>query len=102
MARLVDAGWTQVPWLQHVQLKTDLAKWLHGFYASHRTPTPAKVDTLRHLCGSNCHRLSDYRGKLRIALEELVYGGFLRAWHIDGEDKVHVFRLPQSSRSVTQ
>ena len=102
MARLVDAGWTQVPWQQHVQLKTDLAKWLHGFYASHRTPTPAKVDTLRHLCGSNCHRLSDYRGKLRIALEELVYGGFLRAWHIDGEDKVHVFRLPQSSRSVTQ
>lgn len=102
MARLVDAGWTQVPWLQHVQLKTDLAKWLHGFYASHRTPTPAKVDTLRHLCGSNCHRLSDYRGNLRIALEELVYGGFLRAWHIDGKDKVHVFRLPQSSRSVTQ
>ena len=102
MARLVDAGWTQVPWQQHVQLKTDLAKWLHGFYASHRTPTPAKVDTLRHLCGSNCHRLSDYRGKLRIALEELVYGGYLRAWHIDGEDKVHVFRLPQSSRSVTQ
>ena len=102
MARLVDAGWTQVPWQQHVQLKTDLAKWLHGFYASHRTPTPAKVGTLRHLCGSNCHRLSDYRGKLRIALEELVYGGYLRAWHIDGEDKVHVFRLPQSSRSVTQ
>ena len=102
MARLVDAGWTQVPWQQHVQLKTDLAKWLHGFYASHRTPTPAKVDTLRHLCGSNCHRLSNYRGNLRIALEELVYGGFLRAWHIDGKDKVHVFRLPQSSRSVTQ
>ena len=102
MARLLDAGWTKIPWQQHVQLKTGLAKWLHGFYASHRTPTPAKVGTLRHLCGSNYHRLSDYRGNLRIALNELVSGGFLSAWHIDGEDKVCVSLLPQSSRSLAQ
>ena len=98
MVRLFDAGWTQIPWRQHVQLKTDIAKWLHGFCASHRTPYPTKVSTLRHLCGSNCHRLSDYRYKLRIALDELVSGGFLGAWHIDQEDKVHVEkRLPKTS-----
>ena len=98
MVRLFDAGWTQIPWRQHVQLKTDLAKWLHGFYASHRTPYPTKVSTLRHLCGSNCHRLSDYRYKLRIALDELVRGGFLGSWQIDQEDKIHVDkRLPKTS-----
>ena len=103
MAQLYGVGHTLIDWAERQALGSNsLAKWLHGFYASHRTPTPEKVDTLRHLCGSKCHRLSDYRGNLRIALEELVYGGFLRAWHIDGKDKVHVFRLPQSSRSVTQ
>lgn len=90
LARLFDAGWTQLQWTQRLQLKSDLAKWLHGFYASHKTPYPMKVDTLRHLCGSSCGRLSDYRGKLRRALTELVNAGLLTSWKIDRQDKVYV------------
>lgn len=90
LAKLFDAGWTQLQWQQRLQLKTDLAKWLHGFYASHRTPYPLKVTTLRQLCGSECGRLSDFRSKLRYALMELVDTKALVSWIIDEEDRVYV------------
>ncbi len=90
LARLFDAGWTQVQWQQRRLLKTDLAKWLHGFYASHRAPYPIKVNTLKLLCGSSYGRLSDFRSKLRRALDELVNVEMLESWEIDKTDKVHV------------
>ena len=92
LARLFDAGWTQLQWQQRLELKTDLAKWLHGFYASHNVPYPIKVETLRHLCGSSCGRLSDFRGRLRRALNELVEIQVISSWKIDRKDKVHVQR----------
>ena len=51
-----------------------------------------KVSTLLQLCGSDCGRLSDYRGKLRLALDELVTAGVIAGWNIDQEDKVHVHK----------
>lgn len=90
LAKLFDAGWTQLQWHQRLQLKTDLAKWLHGFYVSHRAPYPMKVDTLRHLCGSSCGRLSDFRSKLRCALKELVNAELVTSWKIDCQDKVYI------------
>jgi hypothetical protein len=90
LASLFDAGWTMLQWPQRILLKTDLAKWLHGFYASHAVPYPVKVATLKHLCGSECNRLSDFRGKLRTSLEELSKCGVLESWEIDRQDKVHV------------
>lgn len=90
LARLFDAGWTQVQWQQRRLLKTDLAKWLHGFYASHRAPYPIKVRTLKLLCGSSYGRLSDFRSKLRRALSELAKVQLLKSWEIDEKDKVHV------------
>ena len=100
LATLFDAGWTQLQWQQRLALRTDLAKWLHGFYASHRLPFPMKVSTLQQLCGSDCGRLSDYRSKLRSALDELVKAEILASWSIDQEDKVHVqktdLKVPQS------
>jgi hypothetical protein len=97
LATLFDAGWTQVQWQQRLHLKTGLAKWLHGFYASHRTPYPMKVATLQELCGSHCGRLSDYRGKLRSALVELVEVETLTSWCIDQEDKVLVDKQHSTS-----
>jgi hypothetical protein len=93
LGRLFDSGWTRLQWQQRLTLKTDLAKWLHGFYSSHRTPYPVKVETLRYLCGSDCGRISDYRGKLRAALNELIGSKVLASWKIDQEDKVHVQRM---------
>ena len=92
LAKLFDAGWTQLQWQQRLELKTDLAKWLYGFYASHNVPYPIKVETLRHLCGSSCGRLSDFRGRLRRALNELVEIQVISSWKIDRKDKVHVQR----------
>jgi len=93
---LFDVGWTQVQWQQRLQLKTDLAKWLHGFYASHRAPYPVKITTLKHLCGSECSRLVDFRRSLRSAMSELVQAGAVQGWDIDPEDKLNVVRHPQS------
>lgn len=93
---LFDVGWTQVQWQQRLQLKTDLAKWLHGFYASHRAPYPVKITTLKHLCGSECSRLVDFRRSLRSAMSELAQAGAVQGWDIDPEDKLNVVRHPQS------
>jgi hypothetical protein len=92
LARLFDAGWTQMQWQQRRLLRTDLAKWLHGFYASHRAPYPIMVSTLKLLCGSSYGRLSDFRSKLRRALHELVNINLLESWEIDEKDKVHVVK----------
>lgn len=92
---LFDAGWTQIQWQQRLQLKTDLAKWLHGFLASHREPYPIKVSTYKRLCGSSCKRLVDYRRQLRAAVDELVKVGALQSWEIDKEDRLHVIRARQ-------
>ena len=100
LAELFDAGWTQLQWQQRLQLKTDLAKWLHGFYASHREPYPMKVTTLKHLCGSDCKRLVDYRRNLRMAMDELVNVHAIQAWEIDNKDKIHVQRI--AGRPITR
>ncbi len=91
---LFDAGWTQLQWQKRLQLNSDLAKWLYGFYASHRTPYPMKVKTLKTLCGSECKRLTDYRRNLRLAMRELVEVQAIHNWHIDDADKLHVQRFP--------
>jgi hypothetical protein len=93
LAGLFDVGWTQVQWHQRLQLKTDLAKWLHGFYVSHRAPFPVKIATLKHLCGSECARLVDFRRGLRTAMNELIEVGAILGWGIDQEDKLTVVRL---------
>ncbi|EKD39755.1 MAG: TrfA family protein [uncultured bacterium] len=102
LASLFDAGWTQLQWQQRLRLKTDLAKWLHGFYASHRDPFPIKVVTYRHISGSSCGRLSDFRGKLCSALEELLAAGILTFWEIDHEDKVQVQKSNQGGIAVAE
>jgi len=92
LAELFDAGWTRLQWQQRLQLRSDLAKWLHGFYASHRDPFPIKVSTLKHLCGSDCKRLVDFRRGLRMAMQELISVEAIGSWEIDATDKVHVCR----------
>ena len=89
---LFDVGWTQLQWQQRLGLKTDLAKWLHGFYASHRHPYPVKIMTLKYLCGSECSRLVDFRRSLRTAMAELLQVNAVEGWEIDQDDKLHVVR----------
>jgi hypothetical protein len=98
-ADLFEAGWTQLQWRQRLYLKSGLAKWLHGFYSSHREPFPMKVTTIRKLCGSDCKRMGDFRRCLHRAMDELVNAGAIQNWHFDTNDKLHVQRVPKLSRA---
>lgn len=101
LAGLFDTGWTQLQWQQRLRLKTNLAKWLHGFYASHRAPYPMKLITIRQLCGSDCKRMGDFRRCLRRAMDELLNVGAIQSWHVDTGDKLHVQRTAKLSRGKT-
>ena len=67
---------------QRRNLSGDLAKWLHGFYSSHRDPIPLLVETLIENSGlqvGDKHRATQL---VKDALKELVATGFLEHWEI--------------------
>jgi TrfA protein len=49
-----------------------LAKWLHGYFSTHREPHPISVERLRDLSGTSTKQLRDFRGALRRALAEVA------------------------------
>ena len=74
---------TLVDWEQRLALKgKDLARWLQLYLASHARPFPVKVATLRELSGSRAKALKNFRGKLRLALDDLVSNGDIEKWEI--------------------
>jgi hypothetical protein len=77
--------------------RNNIAKWAHGFYASHAKPFAYSVDTLWSLSGSTATR-REFRRKLQTALDELKNIGSLDAWEIDAGDLVHVKRAPSQSQ----
>ena len=91
-------GYTQVFWEQRLRLKSSVAKYLHGYYASHEQPYPMKVATLQTLSGSRAARLTDFRKALRKALDLLVAERFLDGWSIDDGDLVHIVRNSRAAR----
>lgn len=97
---LYGQGHTFIDWQQRQSLgQNNLAKWLHGFYASHAQAFPYKVQTLRDLCGSDNARLSGFRADLRRALDELVNIEAILSWEIDARtDLVTVVTVPSKSQ----
>ena len=99
MLNLYEAGYSHIDWSQRMALgKSTLAKWLHGFYATHAKPYPYKVGTLHNLCGSTDKSLRSFRQKLKKALEELVSVEAIEGWSIDQDDLVSVLRAPSRSQ----
>jgi hypothetical protein len=65
-------GWTRIDWERRQALRGQpLAQWLQGFYSSHLSAYPMKVETLRNLCGSDNEQLDGFRRDLRDSLELL-------------------------------
>lgn len=96
---LYQKGYTQIDWEQRQALgKNMLAKALHGLYASHASPFPMKVETIRALTGSNTKDLSKFRQQLREALKMLVEVGAIVSWEIDKRDLVHIEKVPTASQ----
>ena len=100
MAQLYGVGHTLIDWSERQALGTNsLAKWLHGFYASHAKPFPYKVETIYGLCGSTGERLGDFRKLLRAALAQLVNVGTIKSWTIDPKnDLVEVVNSPSPTQ----
>jgi hypothetical protein len=91
-------GTTPIHWEQRQQLgSSSLAKWLHGFYASHSDPYAYKVKTLQKLCGSTTKDLRSFRQSLRIALDKLKAIGFVYRWEISETDSVMVYKSARSA-----
>ena len=99
MLNLYEAGYSHIDWNQRMALgKSTLAKWLHGFYATHAKPYPYKVGTLHNLCGSTDKSLRSFRQKLKKALDELAIVEAIEGWSIDKDDLVTVQRAPSQSQ----
>jgi len=83
---------TWIDWEQRAMLrKKSLAMFLHGYYSSHKTPYPVKIETLHKMAGSKNKRMSDFKQKAAVALDELVKIGFLKSYKIE-DDIVKVKR----------
>lgn len=99
MLSLYEGGYSHIDWQQRQALgKNNLAKWLHGFYASHAAPFPYKVETIKALCGSTNGVLRDFRRSLKAALAELVEIGAITSWEVDKSDLVSVVKMPTISQ----
>ena len=89
-----DTQYTWVDFEQRMKL-SGIAKKLHSFYFTHRTPFPLKVGTLKDLCRSRLPTLAKFRYQLWPALDRLIKVGFLESWSYDKDsDLVYVARLP--------
>lgn len=90
MLGLYENGYSYVDWDSRKALgNNSLAKWCHGFYASHAKPYAYKVETIKNLCGSKVERLTDFKKMLRQALSQLEAVGAIKEWAIV-DDLVHV------------
>lgn len=93
---------TQVEWaVRHALDGSQLAQWLHGFYASHAKPFPMRMETLLKLAGSENHNPRSAQQKLRHALDAVAEAsaahgeGF--SYEIRG-DLVHVEKKAQGAQ----
>ena len=99
MAQLYGVGQTYIDWGERQALGSNsLAKWLHGFYASHAEPFDYKVETLHGLCGSVAS-LREFRRSLKDAFKKLVDAGAVKSWNIGSlSDLVTVSKVPSRAQ----
>jgi hypothetical protein len=92
---------TLVDWRERLKITgrgSELAKWLHLWITSHAEQFAHKVETIREKCGSKIQDLSDFRCRLRAALNLLKEAGVINSWHIDQKDLVHIDRTPSAAQ----
>ena len=99
-----DGDYTRIDWEIRRDLGMDLAKWLHGYIASHRATTqnPHRLGLkrLRELCGSETDELWKFRQQVRDAMQELQAAGVVTAWRITPGDALEVVRPNRKRRII--
>lgn len=70
--------------------QSTLAKWIHGFYSTHKDPYPITIDTLMVQCGAEFSNKKSFKQKLSIALKRVSE---VTGWKMSiKENKVYVNR----------
>ena len=99
-----DDDYTRIEWEIRRGLGMDLAKWLHGYIASHqatpRNPHRIGLERLRALCGSDYERLRDFRDDVRKAMDQLQAAGVVTTWRITPGDALEVMRPNRQRRII--
>jgi hypothetical protein len=75
---------TRMAWETRRSLPDGISSKLFGYWASHRTPFPVKIETLAKLCGSGM-AAKHFKVELKQALEQLKGIGFLESWEFTDE-----------------
>jgi plasmid replication initiation protein len=78
---------TRVEWAQRLDLPDGLPTWLHGYFASHETPYPIKLETIRAGAGLTTRKTTHLRELVKAALDELKRVKFIKDWAISGPDE---------------
>lgn len=85
--------------------RNPLAKWLHGYYASHAEPYPVKISTLHAWCGSQAKVLRHFKADLIksmvILAEAYEQMGLAFSFSIEG-DLVHVSKAKKLAKGARQ
>ena len=79
-------GWTAIDWQQRLLLRRKpLAQALHAYFSSHERPYPVKLSTLQEITGSQNKQPSDFKRKVKAALEALIKINFLSSYVIEAD-----------------
>lgn len=101
-----DDNYTRIDWETRRDLGMDLAKWLHGYIASHQAtphhPHRISLERLRDLCGSETNELWKFRQQVREATQELQAVGVVAVWRITPGDALEVVRPNRKQRILDE
>jgi hypothetical protein len=53
------------------ELKSKLAKWIHGYYSTHAKPIPMSIELIRKLSGSQISDLNDFKKELKKVTKQI-------------------------------
>lgn len=83
LARLFSDKHARVIWEPYRSL-SPTARRLYDYLASHPTPHPIRLETLREMFGSDSERMNKWREQIRRACGELLEHGLAEAAYVEG------------------
>jgi hypothetical protein len=104
LAALYETGFTRIECTTRKALRSDLAKWLHGFVLSHRAdekkPQYVTIAELKALSGVSAERgLKEFRREVRRAMAQLMELRIVSSWRITENDALG-FTRPSKHHST--
>ncbi|MDO8728613.1 MAG: plasmid replication initiator TrfA [bacterium] len=73
----LQSDFTAIDWQERLGINSALAKWMHGYYSSHKHPFPISVKKVHELSGSTNTKMYSFRGEINKSIKELAAIGFI-------------------------